>query len=176
MIIYIRRRIIELRAIRARLSNTNEMLKESNHIKDEYITRFLTQCSDYIDKLDSYRKQIYRLVTGNKRTELLNTLKSQEVIDRELDSFYASFDETFLGLFPNFVSDFNALLKPEEQIVPKQPGHLSTDLRIFALIRLGVNENELICSFLRCSKATVYAYRSRVRLKSINPDTSMKWC
>ena len=171
MIIYIRRRIIELRAIRARLSNTNEMLKESNHIKDEYITRFLTQCSDYIDKLDSYRKQIYRLVTGNKRTELLNTLKSQEVIDRELDSFYASFDETFLGLFPNFVSDFNALLKPEEQIVPKQPGHLSTDLRIFALIRLGVNENELICSFLRCSKATVYAYRSRVRLKSINPDT-----
>ena len=171
MIIYIRRRIIELRAIRARLSNTNEMLKESNHIKDEYITRFLTQCSDYIDKLDSYRKQIYRLDTGNKRTELLNTLKSQEVIDRELDSFYASFDETFLGLFPNFVSDFNALLKPEEQIVPKQPGHLSTDLRIFALIRLGVNENELICSFLRCSKATVYAYRSRVRLKSINPDT-----
>ena len=118
MIIYTRRRVVELRAIRARLSNTNELLKESN----------------------------------------------------ELDSFYSSFDETFLGLFPNFVKDFNALLKPNEKIVPKQAGHLSTDLRIFALIRLGVNENELICSFLRCSKATVYAYRSRVRLKSINPD------
>ena len=170
MIIYTRRRVVELRAIRARLSNTNELLKESNNIKDEYITRFLTECSAYIDKLDSYRKQIYRLVTGNKRTELLNTLKSQEVIDRELESFYSSFDETFLGLFPNFVDDFNALLKPDEKIVPKQSGHLSTDLRIFALIRLGVKENELICSFLRCSKATVYAYRSRVRLKSIDPD------
>ena len=151
-------------------SNTNELLKESNNIKDEYITRFLSECSAYIDKLDSYRKQIYRLVTANKRTELLNTLKSQEIIDRELDSFYSSFDETFLGLFPNFVEDFNALLKPEERIIPKQAGHLSTDLRIFALIRLGVSENELICSFLRCSKATVYAYRSRVRLKSIDPD------
>lgn len=170
MIIYTRRRVVELRAIRARLSNTNELLKESNNIKDEYITRFLTECSAYIDKLDSYRKQIYRLVTGNKRTELLNTLKSQEVIDRELESFYSSFDETFLGLFPNFVDDFNALLKPDERIIPKQSGHLSTDLRIFALIRLGVKENELICSFLRCSKATVYAYRSRVRLKSIDPD------
>ena len=170
MIIYTRRRVVELRAIRARLSNTNELLKESNNIKDEYITRFLSECSAYIDKLDSYRKQIYRLVTANKRTELLNTLKSQEIIDRELDSFYSSFDETFLGLFPNFVEDFNALLKPEERIIPKQAGHLSTDLRIFALIRLGVSENELICSFLRCSKATVYAYRSRVRLKSIDPD------
>ena len=170
MIVYTRRRVVELHAIRARLSNTNELLKESNNIKDEYITRFLSECSAYIDKLDSYRKQIYRLVTANKRTELLNTLKSQEVIDRELDSFYSSFDETFLGLFPNFVEDFNALLKPEERIIPKQAGHLSTDLRIFALIRLGVSENELICSFLRCSKATVYAYRSRVRLKSLDPD------
>lgn len=170
MIIYTRRRVVELRAIRARLSNTNELLKESNHIKDEYITRFLTECSAYIDKLDSYRKHIYRLVTGNKRTELLSTLKSQELVDRELEAFYASFDETFLGLFPTFVDDFNALLKPNEKIVPKQPGHLSTDLRIFALIRLGVKENELICSFLRCSKATVYAYRSRVRLKSMEPE------
>ena len=126
--------------------------------------------SAYIDKLDSYRKHIYRLVTGNKRTELLSTLKSQELVDRELEAFYASFDETFLGLFPTFVDDFNALLKPNEKIVPKQPGHLSTDLRIFALIRLGVKENELICSFLRCSKATVYAYRSRVRLKSMEPE------
>ena len=75
-----------------------------------------------------------------------------------------------LGFFPNFVEDFNALLKPDEQIIPKQSRRLSTDLRIFALIRLGVKENELICSFLRCSKATVYAYRSRVRLKSLCPD------
>ena len=98
-------------------------------------------------------------------------MKSQDFVDRELETFYNSFDETFLGLFPDFVEKFNALLKPEEQIIPKQAGHLSTDLRIFALIRLGVTENELICSFLRCSKATVYAYRSRIRLKSLDPDS-----
>ena len=121
MIIYIRRRIIELRAIRARLSNTNEMLKESNHIKDEYTHASLLSVLIISTNQTVIANRSNRLVTGNKRTELLNTLKSQEVIDRELDSFYASFDETFLGLFPNFVSDFNALLKPEEQIVPKQP-------------------------------------------------------
>ncbi|MCR5076502.1 MAG: DUF6377 domain-containing protein [Prevotella sp.] len=170
MIIYTRRRVLELKAIRAQLSGTNDLLKESNAIKDEYITRFLAQCSTYIDKLDTYRKHVYRLFTSGKRTELLETLRSQDVVDRELESFYSIFDETFLGLFPSFVKDFNALLKPGEQIIPKQAGHLSTDLRIFALIRLGVKENELICSFLRCSKATVYAYRSRVRLKSLDPE------
>lgn len=171
MIIYIRRKMAVLKVVRAQLSNTNKQLKESNQIKDEYITRFLAQCSTYIDKLDSYRKHIYRLFTAGKRTELLETLKSQDFVDRELETFYNSFDETFLGLFPDFVEKFNALLKPEEQIIPKQAGHLSTDLRIFALIRLGVTENELICSFLRCSKATVYAYRSRIRLKSLDPDS-----
>lgn len=170
MIIYTRRRVLELRVARSTLSNTNALLKESNAIKNEYITQFLIQCSTYIDKLDSYRKHVYRLFATGKRNELLETLKSQEVVNRELEAFYTSFDETFLGLFPSFVEDFNALLKPEEQIVPKQSGHLSTDLRIFALIRLGVKDNELICSFLRCSKATVYAYRSRVRLKSLDPE------
>ena len=170
MIFYINRRLKELKETRKLLSTTNEQLKESNHIKDEYITRFLNQCSMYIDKLDTYRKHIYRLFSAGKRAELMETLKSQEFVDRELESFYATFDETFLGLFPNFVEDFNTLLKPDEQIIPKQSRRLSTDLRIFALIRLGVKENELICSFLRCSKATVYAYRSRVRLKSLCPD------
>ncbi len=170
MIFYINRRLKELQETRKLLSTTNEQLKESNHIKDEYITRFLSQCSMYIDKLDTYRKHIYRLFSAGKRAELMETLKSQEFVDRELESFYATFDETFLGLFPDFVEDFNALLKPDEQIIPKQSRRLSTDLRIFALIRLGVKENELICSFLRCSKATVYAYRSRVRLKSLCPD------
>ncbi len=170
LVIYVRRKLRELQEIRQQLSTANALLKESNDIKDQYITEFFIQCSAYIDKLDLFRKRALRLFTGGKRNELSTILKTQDVVDEELEEFYARFDTIFLRLFPNFITKFNELLPPNEAILPKQENHLSTDLRIYALIRLGITENEVISAFLRCSKATVYSYRSRIRLKSIDPE------
>lgn len=152
------------------LSLTNESLTEANNIKETYITQFMSECSAYIDKIDTYRRQLNKLAASGKLDELYKELKSSSFIEKELESFYSTFDETFLHLFPDFVEQFNKLLRENEIIVPPKKGGLSTELRVFALLRLGITDNERIASFLRCSKATIYSYRSRVRLKSFSPD------
>lgn len=152
------------------LSSTNKSLTEANHIKETYITQFMSECSAYIDKMDTYRRQLNKLAAGGKLELLYKELKSASFIEKELESFYNTFDETFLHLFPHFVEQFNRLLREGEAIVPPKKGGLSTELRIFALLRLGITDNERIAAFLRCSKATIYSYRSRVRLKSFSPE------
>lgn len=152
------------------LSESNDSLSEASRIKDMYIAQFMTECSTYIDKMELYRKQLRKVATTGSKTELLDLLKSPTFIEKEVDAFFATFDATFLSLFPNFVHDFNQLLLPESQVVNKKDKRLNTELRICALIRLGISDNERLAAFLRCSKATIYSYRSRTRLKSLQPD------
>ena len=152
------------------LSESNDSLSEASRIKDMYIAQFMTECSTYIDKMELYRKQLRKVATTGSKTELLDLLKSPTFIEKEVDAFFATFDATFLSLFPNFVHDFNQLLLPESQVVNKKDKRLNTELRICAFIRLGISDNERLAAFLRCSKATIYSYRSRTRLKSLQPD------
>ena len=152
------------------LSESNDSLSEASRIKDMYIAQFMTECSTYIDKMELYRKQLRKVATTGSKTELLDLLKSPTFIEKEVDAFFATFDATFLSLFPNFVHDFNQLLLTESQVVNKKDKRLNTELRICALIRLGISDNERLAAFLRCSKATIYSYRSRTRLKSLQPD------
>lgn len=152
------------------LSESNDSLSEASRIKDMYIAQFMTECSTYIDKMELYRKQLRKVATTGSKAELLDILKSPTFIEKEVDAFFATFDVTFLSLFPNFVHDFNQLLLPESQVVNKKDKRLNTELRICALIRLGISDNERLAAFLRCSKATIYSYRSRTRLKSLQPD------
>ena len=152
------------------LSESNDSLSEASRIKDMYIAQFMTECSTYIDKMELYRKQLRKVATTGSKTELLDILKSPTFIEKEVDAFFATFDATFLSLFPNFVHDFNQLLLPESQVVNKKDKRLNTELRICAFIRLGISDNERLAAFLRCSKATIYSYRSRTRLKSLQPD------
>lgn len=152
------------------LSLINESLTEANNIKEIYITQFMSECSAYIEKTDTYRRQLNKLAASGKLDALYKELKSSSFIEKELESFYRTFDETFLHLFPDFVERFNSLLRENEVIIPPKKGGLSTELRVFALLRLGITDNERIASFLRCSKATIYSYRSRVRLKSFSPE------
>lgn len=152
------------------LSESNDSLSEASRIKDMYIAQFMTECSTYIDKMELYRKQLRKVATTGSKAELLDILKSPTFIEKEVDAFFATFDATFLSLFPNFVHDFNQLLLPESQVVNKKDKRLNTELRICALIRLGISDNERLAAFLRCSKATIYSYRSRTRLKSLQPD------
>lgn len=161
---------VRLKEINATLSKTNEMLSEANSIKEAYIVKFISECSNYIDKLDKYRTRLNKKAISGEMASLLNDLKQTTMVNDELKEFHASFDETFLKLFPSFIERFNALMPESEQIEIKQPGHLNKMLRIFALYRLGIKDNEQIAAFLRCSMATIYAYRSRTRSKALDPE------
>lgn len=148
----------------------NDSLTEANCIKEEYIGRFLGLCSAYIDKLETYRRMLNKKAASGKVEELYKTLKSSQFIEDELKEFYRDFDNSFLNIFPDFVECFNCLLPEDEAIVPKQGERLTTELRIFALIRLGITDSAKIASFLRYSITTIYTYRSKLKNKSLYRD------
>ena len=146
-----------------RLKELNRELSESSHIKEEYIAHYIDQCSLYIDKMDKYRKHLQKVAQKGGAKELFEEIRSKSFIDNELKDFYAQFDDSFLNLFPNFVDDFNNLLVPEQRIRLKPGEKLNTELRIFALIRLGISSSTKIANFLRYSVTTIYNYRVRLR-------------
>ena len=155
------------------LSEINEQLRQaiihlndSHRVKDEYIGKFLSVCSDYIDKLDNYRIKVNRKLKAGQQADLLRMTNSEQLKEDELKELFDHFDDTFLRLFPTFIEDFNALLRPGEEIVPTEKNHLNTDLRIFALIRLGIEESSKIAEFLRYSPNSIYAYRARIKNKA----------
>ncbi|MCR5453473.1 MAG: DUF6377 domain-containing protein [Bacteroidales bacterium] len=164
------------------LNNTNTLLNESNRqlslsishlndsnrIKDEYIGKFLSICSEYIEKLDSYRIKINRKLKAGQYADLLRITGSQQLREDELKELLENFDSVFLRLFPTFVDDFNMLLKPQERVSLPEKGKLNTDLRIFALIRLGIDESSKIAEFLHYSPNSIYAYRARIKNKAIS--------
>jgi hypothetical protein len=159
----------DLYQMNTQLKTLNKELLESNHIKEEYIGFFLGMCSAYIDKLENYRKMVHRKVTSGQFEDLFTSTKSTHFIDSELNEFYSNFDNTFIHLFPNFVEQFNSLLIKEEGFVLKIDELLNTELRIFALIRLGITDSSKIASFLRYSVTTIYNYRTRVKNKALVP-------
>lgn len=149
------------------LSNLNRDLSESNHIKEEYIAQFFDMCSSYINKIESYRKALNKKAMNHEMEDLFKMLKSNTMIDDELGELYRNFDAIFLNLYPTFVEGFNALLISEEQVYPKQGELLNTELRVFALIRLGITDSVKIASFLRYSLSTIYNYRTKARNKAV---------
>ena len=158
---------------RNELSNTNSVLKslnnkldEANHIKEEYIAFFIRQNSNYLEKFERYKKLIsIRLSTGqlDKLSAMVNDKKNEEM---DLNELYHNFDQAFLRIYPNFVNEVNKLLRKEDVYNLKE-GTLNTELRIFALIRLGINDTNQISEFLRYSLRTIYNYRSKVKAKSV---------
>lgn len=156
----------ELKIKNIEINKINEKLNESNLIKDEYIMKFTKLCSTYINKLDDLRKTTNKMIKGNKIQELLRLTCSESFLEQPLNELYANFDSSFLNLFPNFIDKFNELLDENEQIIPKMKGQLNTELRIFALIRLGINDSSQIAEFLRYSVNTIYNYRAKVKNKA----------
>ena len=148
------------------LTSTNAELSESNQIKEEYIARFIKLCSTYIDRLDAYRRMVNKKISGGQIAELLKITRSQDALDEELEELYVNFDTAFLHLFPDFVRKFNELLQNDAQIILKKGELLNTELRIFALIRLGIDDSSQIAEFLRYSVNTIYNYRAKVKNKA----------
>lgn len=157
----------ELEEVNRHLRSTNLELSESNLIKEAYIARFFKLCSVYVDRLQAYRKLVNKKLQRGQVAELLKmTHLSNDIVTVEVQELYANFDSAFLHLFPNFVESLNALLLPEEQIVLKSDELLNTELRIFALIRLGIKDSSQIAELLHYSVNTIYNYRSRVKTKA----------
>lgn len=161
--IYTNRQRKRLAVARAGLKESNTKLMEANRVKDEYLGRFMRMCSLYVDKLDSMRKQVNKLVKNHSYKELYEMTRSTSFKEKELDELYENFDTAFLNLFPDFVERFNELLKPEAQIVLPDKNRLNTTLRIFALIRLDIDDSGKIAEFLHYSANTVYNYRAQVK-------------
>ena len=153
----------QLSELNAQLGDTNIRLNESNRVKDEYVGRFIHLCSFYFDRLDEMRKRVNKMVKGKDLAALDKFTEGNELRDQNLNELYEMFDSTFLHLFPNFVNDFNALLQPESRITLDDPRTLNTDLRIFALIRLGIEDSSRIAEFLHYSVNTIYNYRAKVK-------------
>lgn len=157
----------ELEEVNRHLRSTNLELSESNLIKEAYIARFFKLCSVYVDRLQAYRKLVNKKLQRGQVAELLKmTHLSNDIVTVEVQELYANFDSAFLHLFPNFVESLNALLLPDEQIVLKPDELLNTELRIFALIRLGIKDSSQIAKLLHYSVNTIYNYRSRVKTKA----------
>ncbi|WP_281225707.1 DUF6377 domain-containing protein [Flavobacterium aquiphilum] len=150
----------------SQLQERNAQLSESNHIKEEYIAHFFSLCSSYINKLENYRVILNKKAALKQFDEIFKMLKSTTLVEKELEELYENFDVIFLNLYPTFVKDFNALLISEEQVVLKQGELLNTELRIFALIRLGITDSVKIAAFLRYSLSTIYNYRTKARNKA----------
>ena len=149
------------------MSVVNKELEQTGKIKEVYIARYLDRCVNYLDKLETYRRSLAKLAMSSRIDDLFKAIKSEQFIRDERNEFYNEFDKSFLKLFPNFITSFNNLLVEEARVYPKSDELLTTELRIFALIRLGVVDSNKIAHFLGYSLATIYNYRSRMRNKAV---------
>ncbi len=157
---------LQLHLVNEEISTVNTRLSEANKVKETYIGHFFNLCSTYINKLEKFQKTLNKKVLDRKLEDLYRTLKSRDMIDKELRELYENFDNTFLHLYPDFVEEFNALLRPEERFELKPYELLNAELRIFALIRLGITDSSRIANFLHYSANTIYTYRTRMRNKA----------
>lgn len=150
-----------------KIHDVKERLRAANNLKEEYMGHFLNLCSYYIDT----NKMIVRKINARQFEDLQRMAKRGKLVGDNNKMFYESFDSAFLHIYPTFVDDFNKLLKEDERIIPEEIGHLTMELRIFAFLRMGIDDCSKIASFLDFSINTIYAYRNKVRNKAINRDT-----
>jgi len=155
------------------ISNINNQMKEANRIKEEYIGRFLELSSVLIERGEKRLKLFNRLARERKLEELYVELKATEPVTNSIRDFHQHFDVAFLNIYPDFIANINQLLTPENQFEKESEGvkKLTTELRILALLRLGINDNQKIADILRSSLTTIYTYRSKLKAKAINKET-----
>lgn len=157
------------------IESVNTQMKEANRIKEEYIGRFLELSSQLISDSEQRLKQLNRLARERKLEELYAELKTMEPVNKGIRKFHSHFDTAFLNIYPHFISEVNNLLNPKCRFDVEQDGtpvkHLSTELRVLALIRLDINDNQEIADILRSSITTIYTYRSKIKARAINKES-----
>lgn len=154
-----------------RLNRANELLLDTNRKREGLAKLYIDLCAKYIDKMAKFQVMVQRKIKANQINELMSYVSSSRLNYEDADTFMKRFDEAFLNLYPSFVTEFNALLKEDEQVITKNPHSLTTELRIFALIRLGVKESSEIAALLYYTPRTIYNYRSAFKNKALNRES-----
>jgi len=160
----------DLQVVNRQLQVVNLDLSESDHIKEVYIGHFIKLCSTYIYKMDGFRRMVNKKLTTGQVSELVTITRSQEMMETEFEELYRNFDKAFLRIFPHFVEKVNELLVEDDKMVLKEDELLNVELRILALIRLGISNSSQIAEFLRYSVNTIYNYRAKIKSRAISRD------
>jgi len=148
------------------LQDSINKLNEANVIKEEYIGYYFNLISEYINKLDKFKRSVDNKLT-TRRFDDIRILVNNINLTKEREELFINFDKAFLKIFPNFVASYNALFADENHVKLLPNQLLNTDLRIFALIRLGINDTEKIAHILEYSVNTIYNYKARIKAKSL---------
>jgi len=173
ILVYVYKQKKRLSIAKNELSRSNKLIKESNHklsdsniIKEEYIGLYIGHFSDYLSKIEKFKLKAQKIAKTQGEQALLKFIDSSLDPKDNIEEFYKNFDETILRLFPNFVEEINKLLLEEDRIILKTNNNLTAELRIFAVIRLGITDSIKIAHFLRYSVSTIYNYRTKMRNKA----------
>lgn len=161
----------EVKTQNRQLKELNERLIATNHRRETYMRLFMDISAVYIRKLMEYRKLVSRKIKANQTADLLKTINSYKLAEEEATAFYTRFDRAFTELYPSFVDELNSLLLPEGRIAQPSPNALTTEARIYALMRLGVTESQEIATLLFYSTQTIYNYKSAMRTRAVNRET-----
>lgn len=161
----------EVKSQNLKLTELNEKLIATNHRRETYMRLFMDISAVYIRKLIEYRKLVGRKIKANQTADLLKTINSYKLAEEEATTFYTRFDRAFIELYPGFVEELNHLLLPDAKIELPSPNSLTTEVRIFALMRLGVTDSQEIATLLFYSTQTIYNYKSAMRTRAINRET-----
>lgn len=156
------------------LQHLNQALVDTNHTREEYVSLFMDLCAAYIDKLNKYQDLVKRKVKAKQTDDLLKLVNATRLTDTDAKEFFMNFDTAFLNLYPHFIESFNALLREGEEIIPKKGEILTTELRIFALIRMGIKDSSRIAILLFYSPQTIYNHRSAVKNRAKSRESFEK--
>lgn len=156
---------VEVKKMNGELNNFNLQLTESNLVKEEYIGTVFNLCSTYIAKIEAYRININRKLKAGQIEDALKTTSSTNLASTEIKEFLQLFDAVFMNLYPTFIDDFNEMLQEEERLYPRNEDILPPELRVFALMKLGITDSSKIATFLHYSPQTIYNYKLRIKNK-----------
>lgn len=161
----------QLTDLNNQLQELNQRLEYTNEHRERLASIYIDLCAKYIDKFTKYQTLVKRKIKAHQEQELLQTISSTRISEEDAATFLNRFDKAFLELYPTFVEEFNALLTEDGRILQKSPHTLSTELRTFALIRLGVKSTADIADLLFLSNQTIYNCRSVTKNKAVNKET-----
>ena len=156
----------EIKSQNTLLDELNQKLLNTNKRRETYMHLFMDISAVYIKKLDDYRKLVSRKIKAKQTADLLTAISSYKLAEEEAANFYIRFDKAFIDLYPNFVEEFNQLLLPEKQIVLPAPNSLTKELRIYALMRLGITDGQELATLLFYSTQTIYNYKAAIRKRA----------
>lgn len=165
----IRKQNISLLSMNTRMTEINKELQDANNIKATYLGRILSDNSSSISTIEELVKTVKIKIKAKQYDDIIQFIYKHDYLKKRKDML-ARFDEMFLKLFPNFIEKFNSLLKEEDRVVVQEKNILTPELRIFALVRLGVTKSDTIAEILNFSASTVRNYKSKIRNISIVPN------